>query len=1207
MTIGYSRPFKTVVQTCATALCVLTSTSIMPVLAQDEDSGDISLPMVSISGPSSSVPEGTGLTFTLTLDTAPPLGTSLTVNLTVSETGEAVNESNKAESQEVTISGTEATFTVATVDDDVDEAASTVTVQIDTDSADPMTYTVDSQSSSAMGIVNDNDLPIVGFGDLPTGVTEGEDAVFTFEREGDLSVVLVVDLITTSSTFSQTLGFQFLGMLSTSITFAAGEQIATLRVSTEDDDIDQDGYEVTVSLSKTVGSNVNRFRLRDDAFSSVSDNINVNDNDTRGVTVTGSPVAVDEGSTATYSVVLTSEPTADVTVTPESDDTNAVTVSPNALIFTMANWNVEQSVTVTGVNHTMDPGVTINHTITGGDYGSVTVDDVTVNVTDFTLPMVNSITRHNPPTFSTNANSLTWRVEFSEDVTNVDTTDFTVTGTTATITSVVPVSGQMDVYEVTASGGNLNNLEGTVTLDFAMNPDIADATGNIFDGTMPTGVNANSYEVDTIAPMVTITGVPATSSEPFTATITFSEPVDVLMQGDITVNNAELSDFTLVTTSGTDPNRAWTVLVTPTADGMVTLDIAADAAMDAADNGNTAAQATSTFTAPMMNNDDTIAPTVTSVTRQDPMNSPTSADSLTWRVEFSEVVTNVDTTDFMVTGTTATITSVVPVSGQTDVYDVAASGGNLDALDGRVMLGFAVDQNIADVGGNALSDTDSMGTDDNFYDLKNTAQDDSTEQQSVRFPEAYSSRFGRTVGEQTVAAVRNRISTDRSAGFQGQIARQSISLRESGNAGQTSAHNRPVFLTLLEQGVNAMSPLPTTLPSSWSLTSEEVLLGTSFAFMRDTDAGMSLGFWGQASQSGFDGHSVVGDVDGRVTGVQLGADWRQGASLFGLMVSRSRGSGGIADTVPVEIKSDLTALVPYGSVEVSSTLSLWGAAGLGRGDITFTPTGGASTRTDIDWSMLTGGARGALGNAAALGGASLDWIADALWTKTRSDALPGAPSSATSGDTMRVRAGVEASWAQVLDSGSIQTPRLSLGLRHDGGDAETGMGLEISGGFDWRDASGGLSFGVEGRALALHDDGDYRDWGVGLNFSYDPRPDTQRGFSMVFTQGLGVSTSGDVTSLMTSGSFPTGFDSSDGESRWSVEASRGTSRSLGMVSSPYVRLSGGGTDQTRDLRLGYRVGPDVSHALDMNLDVWAEPSINAGQPVEVGASLHWNW
>ena len=89
------------------------------------------------------------------------------------------------------------------------------------------------------------------------------------------------------------------------------------------------------------------------------------------------------GATATYSVVLTSEPTADVTVTPVSGNTAAVTVS-DALTFTADNWDTTQMVTVTGVADadTDDETVTISHTVAGGDYGSVTVADVTVTVTD---------------------------------------------------------------------------------------------------------------------------------------------------------------------------------------------------------------------------------------------------------------------------------------------------------------------------------------------------------------------------------------------------------------------------------------------------------------------------------------------------------------------------------------------------------------------------------------------------------------------------------------------------------------------------------------------------------------------------------------------------------------------------------------------------------------------------------------------------------
>ena len=74
---------------------------------------------------------------------------------------------------------------------------------------------------------------------------------------------------------------------------------------------------------------------------------------------------------------------------------------------------------------------------------------------------------------------------------------------------------------------------------------------------------------------------------------------------------------------------------------------------------------------------DTTAPRVASIVRETPTSSPTNADSLTWRVTFSEAVSNVDAADFVVSGTTATVTAVAAVSGVTGAYDVTASGGNL--------------------------------------------------------------------------------------------------------------------------------------------------------------------------------------------------------------------------------------------------------------------------------------------------------------------------------------------------------------------------------------------------------------------------------------------------------------------------------------------------------------------------------------------------
>ena len=71
---------------------------------------------------------------------------------------------------------------------------------------------------------------------------------------------------------------------------------------------------------------------------------------TTGLTTT------EAGGTATFTVVLNTQPTADVTIALSSSDPTEGTVSPASLTFTTANWNCAQTVTVTGVNDTVDDG-----------------------------------------------------------------------------------------------------------------------------------------------------------------------------------------------------------------------------------------------------------------------------------------------------------------------------------------------------------------------------------------------------------------------------------------------------------------------------------------------------------------------------------------------------------------------------------------------------------------------------------------------------------------------------------------------------------------------------------------------------------------------------------------------------------------------------------------------------------------------------------
>ena len=83
-----------------------------------------------------------------------------------------------------------------------------------------------------------------------------------------------------------------------------------------------------------------------------------------------------------------------------------------------------------------------------------------------------------------------------------------------------------------------------------------------------------------------------------------------------------------------------------------------------------------------------------------------------------------------------------------------------------------------------------------------------------------------------------------------------------------------------------------------------------------------------------------------------------------------------------------------------------------------------------------------------------------------------------------------------LEGGGSLVPKLEVGARHDGGDAETGFGVELGGGLAWTDPSLDLS----GRTLIAHEDCDLEDRGVSASLAFDPAPSTQRGPSLSLRQ-----------------------------------------------------------------------------------------------------------
>jgi len=118
-----------------------------------------------------------------------------------------------------------------------------------------------------------------------------------------------------------------------------------VRVEADDDDVDED-----TPHSGTITHTVSSADARYHGINIADVTVHIKDNDTAGITVvpTSGLQTTEAGGTATFTVVLDSQPTEDATIGLSSSDTTEGTVSPAILTFTPVNWNVPQEVTVTG-------------------------------------------------------------------------------------------------------------------------------------------------------------------------------------------------------------------------------------------------------------------------------------------------------------------------------------------------------------------------------------------------------------------------------------------------------------------------------------------------------------------------------------------------------------------------------------------------------------------------------------------------------------------------------------------------------------------------------------------------------------------------------------------------------------------------------------------------------------------------------------------
>ena len=266
---------------------------------------------------------------------------------------------------------------------------------------------------------------------------------------------------------------------------------------------------------------------------------------------------------------------------------------------------------------------------------------------------------------------------------------------------------------------------------------------------------------------------------------------------------------------------------------------------------------------------------------------------------------------------------------------------------------------------------------------------------------------------------------------------------------------------------------------SRAVPDRELLSGSSFALTTATDGKGSASVWGRGAVSRFDGREGDLSLEGEVSSGVLGADWTRDRRSAGLLVSQSVGDGGYRGTVSGEISSTLTGFFPWVRHMLNERVSVWGVAGYGAGSLTLTPDGEQAIRTDLDLWMAASGLRGELLDGGR-DGRTRAAKADVMFVQTASDVVsgPGGHLAATRADAMRLRLSLEGSRTFRLANGAALAPGIEVGMRNDGGDAETGFGADLAGSLVWVDPKHGLSAELRGLGLRTHTAQDFRERGL---------------------------------------------------------------------------------------------------------------------------------
>ena len=548
---------------------------------------------ISVSAPSGTVTTeaGAAVTFTVKLDSEP------VANVTISlSSGDATEGSVSPASLVFTAANwnTPQTVTATGVNDAIDDGDVAWTVVIAAAISGDASYNGLNPADVALTNTDDDTAGISVSAPSGTVTTEAGAAVtFTVKLDSEPLANVTISLSSSDTTEGS------VSPASVVFTPANWNTPQTVTASGVNDSVD-DGdiaWSVIIAAATSGDAGYNGLNPADVELTN-------SDDDTAGISVSSpsGTSTTEAGGAVTFTVMLNSEPTADVTIALSSSDTTEGSVSPGTLVFTSANWNTPQTVTATGVDDLTTDGdiswVVQIAAATSGDsiYNGIDAADVTLVNIDNDAPGI-SVSAPSASATTEAGDTVTFTVKLNTepaaDVTiAVSSSDATEGSVSTNLLTFTPANWNIP-QTITATGVDDATADGNVAWTVILAA--ASSTDAAYNGIDAADIELSNTDNDTAG--VTVSSPSASTTTEAGGAVTFtvaltSEPVaDVI----IAVSSGDASEGSVSTSLLTFTPADWNVPQTVTASGIDdsiddgnvtwTVVLAASSSVDSAYNG----------------------------------------------------------------------------------------------------------------------------------------------------------------------------------------------------------------------------------------------------------------------------------------------------------------------------------------------------------------------------------------------------------------------------------------------------------------------------------------------------------------------------------------------------------------------------------------------------------------------------------------------